>query len=319
MNGAGTEINKAYMSSIVIQNVSKAFGKVIAVSDASIQIPENCLFGLIGPDGAGKTTLFRMITSLLKYDRGSLQVFGCDVIKDYKKIRQFTGYMPGRFSLYPDLTVEENLNFYATIFGTSIRENYHLIKPVYELLEPFKDRLARNLSGGMKQKLALSCALIHNPRILVLDEPTTGVDVVSRKEFWDNLKELKDAGMTILVSTPYMDEAAVCDKIALMQSGVIMDDDEPDRILNRFNRALFEIRSSDRFNLLQAIRLNKEVKSAYVFGEFIHVTMRSDEISVKAFAEKLKIKGYTDIEVRVIKPDIEDCFIEAVENNITIE
>lgn len=286
----------------------------MAISEASIEIPENCLFGLIGPDGAGKTTLFRIITSLLKYDRGSASVFGYDTIKDYKKIRYFTGYMPGRFSLYPDLTVEENLHFYATIFRTAIKQNYHLIKPVYEFLEPFKNRLSRDLSGGMKQKLALSCALIHNPRLLILDEPTTGVDVVSRKEFWENLKVLKDSGMTILVSTPYMDEAAQCDKIALMQSGVIMEYDGPGKILERFGKSLFEIRTSGRFDLLHKLRFRDDVKSAYLFGEHIHVTMKSHKTDRNVFIEKLKNMGYDDVQVRTIKPDIEDCFIEAVEN-----
>ncbi len=300
--------------SVNLQNVSKSFGAVTAVSDASVEIPENCLFGLIGPDGAGKTTLFRIITSLLKYDKGIASVFGYDTIKDYKKIRHFTGYMPGRFSLYPDLTVEENLHFYATIFRTTIKQNYHLVRPVYELLEPFKNRLSRDLSGGMKQKLALSCALIHNPRLLVLDEPTTGVDVVSRKEFWENLKVLKDSGMTILVSTPYMDEAAQCDKIALMQSGVIMEYDEPVKILERFGKSLFEIHTSGRFDLLHILRTRDDVKSSYLFGEFIHVTMQSHETDRKTFIKQIKSMGYNDVQVRSIKPDMEDCFIEAVEN-----
>ncbi len=302
------------MYSVYLQNVSKSFGEIIAVSEASIEIPENCLFGLIGPDGSGKTTLFRIITSLLKYDKGSASVFGYDTIKDYKKIRRFTGYMPGRFSLYPDLTVEENLHFYATIFRTTIKHNYHLIKPVYELLEPFKNRLARDLSGGMKQKLALSCALIHNPRLLILDEPTTGIDVVSRKEFWENLKVLKNSGMTILVSTPYMDEAAQCDKIALMQSGVIMEYDEPGKILERFGKSLFEIHTSGRFDLLHKLRTRDDVVSSYLFGECIHVTMRSHETDRNTFIDELKSMGYDDVNVQTIKPDIEDCFIEAVEN-----
>ncbi len=214
----------------------KHIGEITAVNKASFVIPENSLFGLIGPDGAGKTTLFRMITTLLLPDEGYVKVFGLDTHKDYRKIRLFTGYMPGRFSLYPDLTVQENLNFYATIFGTTIKQHYNLIEPIYALLEPYKNRLARNLSGGMKQKLALSCAMIHNPRLLVLDEPTTGVDAVSRKEFWDTLQQLGTSGMTILVSTPYMDEAVRCETVALMQDGVIMLSGKPGDILKDYQR-----------------------------------------------------------------------------------
>jgi ABC-2 type transport system ATP-binding protein len=204
------------MNSIEINGVSKTFGTVKALHEAALSIPEGSLFGLIGPDGSGKTTLFRLITTLMLPDRGDIRVFGYDTGRDFRNIRRFTGYMPGRFSLYPDLTVQENLDFYATIFGTSIEKNYALIEPVFALLAPFRKRLARDLSGGMKQKLALSCALIHNPRLLVLDEPTTGVDAVSRKEFWDTLHSLKASGMTILVSTPYMDEAVRCDQTALI-------------------------------------------------------------------------------------------------------
>jgi ABC-type multidrug transport system ATPase subunit len=237
-------------------------------------------------------------------------------VKDYKKIRLFTGYMPGRFSLYPDLTVEENLGFYATIFGTTIKEHYRLIEPVYSLLEPFKKRFARNLSGGMKQKLALSCALIHNPKVLVLDEPTTGVDAVSRKEFWDTLQLLKETGMTILVSTPYMDEAARCDRIALMQEGIIMAEDNPRNILAGFNRPLFEIRSFDRFRLLQSLRLMPQVKSAYLFGQSVHITAHSAETDKQWFTDTLNAQGITDSEIYPVNADFEDCFIEAVENNL---
>ena len=304
------------MSSIVLQQIGKSYGAITAVHDASLNISENCLFGLIGPDGAGKTTMFRMITTLLVPDKGEITVFGYDTVKDYKKIRLFTGYMPGRFSLYPDLTVEENLGFYATIFGTTIKEHYRLIEPVYSLLEPFKKRFARNLSGGMKQKLALSCALIHNPKILVLDEPTTGVDAVSRKEFWDTLQLLKETGMTILVSTPYMDEAARCDRIALMQEGIIMAEDNPRNILAGFNRPLFEIRSSDRFRLLQSLRLMPQVKSAYLFGQSVHITAHSAETDKQWFTDTLNAQGITDSEIYPVNADFEDCFIEAVENNL---
>lgn len=303
------------MPEIIIQHVSKSYGDTKAVSDVSLEIPGDCLFGLIGPDGSGKTTLFRMITTLLECDNGSISVFGFDTFRDYKQIRQFTGYMPGRFSLYPDLTVAENLQFYATIFGTTIEKNYKLIESVYALLEPFKKRLARDLSGGMKQKLALSCALIHNPRLLVLDEPTTGVDAVSRKEFWDNLQLLKHAGMSILVSTPYMDEAEKCDRIALMQAGVILENDKPQKILESYSRSLFEVRSAMRFELLHALRGIGEVKSAYLFGESIHVTMRAADADVEGFAGKLADMGFADVSARIIIPEMEDCFIEAVDRN----
>jgi ABC-2 type transport system ATP-binding protein len=305
------------MATIEINNASKSFGEIRAVNKASITVPENCLFGLIGPDGAGKTTLFRMITTLLIPDEGDIRVFGMDTNRDYRMIRLFTGYMPGRFSLYPDLTVQENLDFYATIFGTSIREYYKLIEPVYALLEPYKSRLARNLSGGMKQKLALCCALIHNPRLLVLDEPTTGVDAVSRKEFWDTLQNLKNSGMTILVSTPYMDEAVRCERVALMQEGVIMVTDKPGVILKSFGSSLFEIKTADRFGLLQILRSMHEVKSAYLFGQYVHVTMESSKTDPDWLHQYISNLGIADAKITPVLPDFEDCFIEVIEDTHT--
>jgi ABC-2 type transport system ATP-binding protein len=302
------------METIEIHQTSKSYGEITAVNKASFVIPENSLFGLIGPDGAGKTTLFRMITTLLLPDEGHVRVFGYDTNKDYRKIRQFTGYMPGRFSLYPDLTVQENLIFYATIFGTTVKQHYKLIEPVYALLEPYKNRLARNLSGGMKQKLALSCAMIHNPRLLVLDEPTTGVDAVSRKEFWDTLQQLGNTGMTILVSTPYMDEAVRCGTVALMQDGVIMLSGKPGDILKDFSGRLFEIKSSDRFGLLKILRSMPEIKSAYLFGQYIHVTMKPGGTDAGTLKNYLAGQGIADAEITAIKADFEDCFISAVEN-----
>ena len=306
------------MSRIDVNQVSKSYGEVSAVRKVSFTIPKNCLYGLIGPDGAGKTTLFRMITTLLLPDQGEITVFGYDTKKEYKKIRLFTGYMPGRFSLYPDLTVEENLEFYATIFGTSVKHNYKLIEPVYSLLEPYKHRLARNLSGGMKQKLALSCALIHNPDLLVLDEPTTGVDAVSRKEFWDTLRHLKQTGMTILVSTPYMDEAMRCDRVALMQTGVILVEDEPGEILQGFRKSLYEIKSTDRFGLLQLLRSFQEVESAYLFGQYVHVTMGSEKADLDWLGKQILNHGINDAKITSRPADFEDCFIEAVEGSRVI-
>lgn len=303
------------MNTIELTGVSKTFGEVKALREASLSIPEGCLFGLIGPDGAGKTTLFRLITTLMLPDRGDIRVFGYSTGSDFRSIRRFTGYMPGRFSLYPDLTVQENLDFYATIFGTSIAGNYSLIEPVFALLEPFRKRLARDLSGGMKQKLALSCALIHNPRLLVLDEPTTGVDAVSRKEFWDTLHSLKASGMTILVSTPYMDEAVRCDQTALIQGGYIMTHDTPGNILQAFRKTLLEISCSDRFGALQFLRSLPEVTGAYLFGRTIHVTLDGGQGKDGVLKNKLAGAGYTDAVIRTTEPDFEDCFIEAVEES----
>ncbi len=302
------------MNSIELNGVTRSYGNTIAVQDASFMIPENCLFGIIGPDGSGKTTLFRMITTLLIPDSGTVSVFGLDTVRDYRKIRLFTGYMPGRFSLYPDLTVSENLTFYATIFGTSIRENYHLIRPVYSLLEPFADRLSRDLSGGMKQKLALCCALIHNPRLLILDEPTTGVDAVSRKEFWETLNDLKRGGMTILVSTPYMDEASRCERIALVQSGKIMDQDTPAAILSAFTTPLFEVRVPERLKTLNYLRTVKEIKRAYLFGQYIHIATISDRYDAGWLTGRMMEEGIVNAEILPVEADFEDCFIEAVEN-----
>jgi ABC-2 type transport system ATP-binding protein len=302
------------MENIEIHQATKSYGEITAVNKASFIIPENSLFGLIGPDGAGKTTMFRMITTLLLPDKGFVKVFGLDTNKDYRKIRLFTGYMPGRFSLYPDLTVQENLDFYATIFGTTIKQHYKLIEPIYVLLEPYKKRLARNLSGGMKQKLALSCAMIHNPRLLVLDEPTTGVDAVSRKEFWDTLQLLGNSGMTILVSTPYMDEAVRCGTVALMQDGVIMNSGKPGDILKDFRGRLLEIKSSNRFGLLGLLRSMPEIKSAYLFGQYIHVTMKPGGSDISWLKEYLTNQGIADAKITEIQADFEDCFISAVEN-----
>ena len=243
------------MSDVVVQNISKSYnkGSVQALSDISFSVKKGELFGLIGPDGAGKTTLFRILTTLLLADDGIASVNNSDVVNDYKSIRRKVGYMPGKFSLYQDLTVEENLNFFAAIFNTTVKENYGLIKDIYVQLEPFKTRRAGNLSGGMKQKLALCCALIHRPAVLFLDEPTTGVDSVSRKEFWDMLKRLKKEGITILVSTPYMDEANLCERIALIQKGKILSIDTPKKIMEKYPDELYAIKSNQMSGLLKEL------------------------------------------------------------------
>lgn len=300
---------------ISVQNISKKYDTVQAVSNINIKVDHGELFGLIGPDGAGKTTLFRVLTTLLIPDEGKAIVCGHDVVKDYKEIRKITGYMPGRFSLYQDLTVEENLDFFATVFGTTIEENYDLIKDIYSQIEPFKTRKAGKLSGGMKQKLALSCALIHKPEVLFLDEPTTGVDAVSRKEFWEMLKRIKEKGITIMVSTPYMDEAGLCDRVALIQKGNIMSIDTPQNIINQFIGNLWAIKSDNMFQLINDLRDFPDSKSVFLFGQDLHYTSKSKEIDQKEINEYLINKGHANINMEMIQPDIEDCFMALMSNS----
>ena len=255
--------------SVDIKNVSKSYGEVAALSDVSLGIEQGEVFGLIGTDGAGKTTLFRILTSLLLPDSGTATMAGFDVVKDYREIRKITGYMAGRFSLYQDLTVEENMNFYATVFGTTVEENYDLVKDIYSHIEPFRNRRAGKLSGGMKQKLALSCALIHKPKILILDEPTTGVDAVSRKEFWEMLVRLKTHDITIMVSTPYMDEAEICDRVALIQNGRILSVDTPGNIIGQYRGKLLSVSSPDLYSLKLDLEAYVNTLSAYLFGQVL--------------------------------------------------
>lgn len=299
---------------ISIQHISKSYKEVQAVTDISLEVQKGELFGLIGPDGAGKTTLMRILMTLLVQDEGKATMNGLDVVKDYKKIRNIVGYMPGRFSLYQDLTVEENLNFFATVFQTTVAENYDLIRDIYIQIEPFKKRLAGKLSGGMKQKLALSCALIHKPEILVLDEPTTGVDAVSRKEFWEMLKKLQQKGITILVSTPYMDEAMLCNRVALMQKGQVLDIDTPQKLVENYDRKLYAIRSDDMHRLIQDLRSWEKTDSAFAFGQFLHVTGKEDEVEAVEFEKYLLDKSHTNLQVLDIPPTIEDVFMELLQN-----
>ncbi|HAH25133.1 MAG TPA: ATPase [Prolixibacteraceae bacterium] len=295
---------------INVQHISKSYKEIQAVSDISFEVKKGEIFGLIGPDGAGKTTLMRILMTLLIQDEGQATMGGFDVIKDYKKIRKMVGYMPGRFSLYQDLTVEENLNFFATVFQTTVEENYELIKDIYIQIEPFKKRLAGKLSGGMKQKLALSCALIHKPEILVLDEPTTGVDAVSRKEFWDMLKKLQAKGITILVSTPYMDEANLCNRVALMQKGKVLNIDTPQKLVENYTRKLYAIRANDMHQLIQDIRAYEKTDYAYAFGQYLHVTGNEDDVEATEFESYLIQKNHTKLEVFDIHPTIEDVFMD---------
>ncbi len=295
---------------ISLSNISKSYKKVKAVHDISFDVNPGELFGLIGPDGAGKTTIFRILTTLLIPDEGTATVAGFDVVKDFKAIRKAVGYMPGRFSLYQDLTVEENLTFFATIFGTTIEENYDLIEDIYVQIEPFKDRRAGKLSGGMKQKLALSCALIHKPKVLFLDEPTTGVDPVSRKEFWEMLKRLQKKGITILVSTPYMDEAALCDRIALIQGGEILEIDTPEAIVSQFPKTIYNVGADNMYKLIQSLQQYEHVYSVFPFGEFVHYTDKRDSFEMADLQSYLEKEGLTDINIEVTHPNIEDAFME---------
>jgi ABC-2 type transport system ATP-binding protein len=299
---------------ITLNKIKKTYNKgtVTGVKDISFSVDKGELFGLIGPDGAGKTTLFRVLTTLLLADEGSATVNGFDVVKDYAEIRKGVGYMPGKFSLYQDLTIEENLNFFATVFGTTIKENYDLIKDIYQQIEPFKDRRAGKLSGGMKQKLALCCALIHKPAVLFLDEPTTGVDVVSRKEFWEMLKRLKAQGITILVSTPYMDEANLCDRIALIQKGNILSIDTPQGIIRSFPGQLYAVHSANAFKLLQDLRAFPGTATCFAFGDALHATFTGHKD--KEVLSWLQSKGHADVSMAPIVPGIEDCFIHLLKD-----
>lgn len=300
--------------SILVEHLNKSYGEVKALTDVSFTVEKGELFGFIGPDGAGKTSLFRILTTVLSHDSGKAIVEGFDV-SEYKEIRKNVGYMPGRFSLYQDLSVEENMQFFATVFGTTIEENYELVKDIYSHIEPFKKRLAGQLSGGMKQKLALSCALIHRPRVLFLDEPTTGVDAVSRREFWEMLKKLKKKGITILVSTPYMDEAALCDRVALIQSGKILSIDSPQAVVNAFDRKLFALHSSKQYPVLKHMQGYAHTHSVYPFGESLHYVDARAEANTNEIETFLKEQGHSEVRVEKVKPDIEDCFIELMKRN----
>lgn len=295
------------MSAIKVENISKSFGKTKALDGVSIDVARGELFGLIGPDGAGKTTLFRLLTTLLNPDSGRAEVDGFDIVKEYHAIRKRVGYMPGRFSLYQDLTVGENLDFFAALFGVKVEDTYDLVAPIYRQIEPFKKRKAGKLSGGMKQKLALSCALIHRPSVLFLDEPTTGVDAVSRSEFWDMLSDLKQKGITILVSTPYMDEASRCDRIALCNEGRILSINTPKDIVSGFDSMLYAISAENMYQLLLSVRKCKGVTECYPFGETHHLVV-DETFNVECFkSEHTDVKG---LRIEPIKPTIEDMFIK---------
>lgn len=297
------------MIAVTGKNISKKYGDVQALNDVSLEVERGEIYGIIGPDGAGKTSLFRILTTLLLADSGTASVDGLDIVKDYRQIRNRIGYMPGRFSLYQDMTVEENLEFFATVFHTTIKENYDLVKDIYQQIEPFKKRRAGKLSGGMKQKLALSCALIHKPSVLFLDEPTTGVDPVSRKEFWEMLSKLKQQGITILVSTPYMDEANLCDRIALIRDGAFLQVDTPQNIVARFTEILWAVKSDKMFKLLADLRQYDEIKTCFTFGEMHHITVKNN-LDMATLQTYLESKGHTGVKIEAIEPSIEDCYMQ---------
>ena len=292
--------------------IRKNFGDTQALKDISFEVSEGEIFGFIGPDGAGKTTLFRIIATLLIPDEGKMEVLGLDSVSGFRELRKNIGYMPGRFSLYQDLSVEENMNFYATVFGTTVRENYDLISDIYSHIEPFKKRLAGKLSGGMKQKLALSCALIHKPALLILDEPTTGVDAVSRAEFWGMLRKLRQHNITIILSTPYMDEAMKCDRVALIQEGRLLSINQPEKIRAEFSRKLFSIKAPEKYKLINALRSYPGTITAYPFGDSVHVTFTNDNYD-KTIYEYLSKFGIDNVAISETKAGIEDRFLELME------
>ncbi|PWK16080.1 ABC-type multidrug transport system ATPase subunit [Arcicella aurantiaca] len=304
------------MAEVIIQNITKTYekGTVKALDNVSFSVKSGELFGLIGADGAGKSTLFRILTTLLIADSGTATVAGFDVVKEFNEIRKIVGYMPGKFSLYQDLSIEENLNFFATVFGTTVEENYELIREIYVQIEPFKKRLAGQLSGGMKQKLALCCALIHEPKVLFLDEPTTGVDPVSRKEFWEMLERLKERGITIIVSTPYMDEAKLCDRIALIQNSKILDIDTLEGILSKNKQNLFAVSSDKMYQLLKDLRAYPDTISCFAFGQKHHLQLKTNENSLNNLMPYLEQKGHSNIAIKAVSPDIEDTFIKLMQD-----
>jgi len=300
------------MAAICIDNISKQYGKTLALKDISFEVMEGEVFGLIGPDGAGKTTLFNILATLQLPSSGKATLLGLDVVSNYKNIRKEIGYLPGVFSLYPDLTVYENLRFFATMYRSKINENLHLIKPIWEQIAPFKKRQAGRLSGGMKQKLALCCALIHKPKILFLDEPTTGVDPVSRKEFWDLLNNIKKQGIAVLVSTPYMDEATRCDRIALMKEGRTVTINTPTKIIENYKGKLYSLRTETIFNLLNCMQNIPHKCNYYPYGEFMHVSFYEKDFNIEQFDTFLDTQSQKYSELKQIPPTIEDCFIELV-------
>jgi ABC-2 type transport system ATP-binding protein len=303
-------------NAVIVKNLVKTYSHVEALKEISLNVKKGELFGVIGPDGAGKTSLFRIMSSLLLPDSGEVNVLGIDVTRDYASIRKKMGYMPGRFSLYQDLSIEENINLFASIYDTTLEENYDNIRYIYSQIEPFRKRRAGALSGGMKQKLALCCALVHSPEILFLDEPTTGVDAVSRSEFWEILQMLKKRGMTILVSTPYMDEASLCDRVALMQDGRILSVDTPAKITDAYAYSLLAIKTNEKYNMLSTLRMLEQATLVYPFGENIHVVSDKGKLTNDELTNYLNAQGMENWEIVQVAPDIEDCFIALMNQHV---
>ncbi|MCC6601502.1 MAG: ABC transporter ATP-binding protein [Crocinitomicaceae bacterium] len=304
------------MPAVECISLTKIYGKekILAIDDLSFSVKRGEIFGLIGPDGAGKTSIFRILATLLLPDSGKAFVEGYDCTESYISIRKIIGYMPGKFSLYQDLTVEENLNFFATLFGTSLRENYDLVRDIYEHIEPFKNRRAGNLSGGMKQKLALCCALIHKPTVLFLDEPTTGVDPVSRKEFWNMLKRLQAQNITMIISTPYMDEAELCDRVALIHHGKILSIETPERHSSGYVGKLFAVKANNMIRLLKSLRSFEKIYSCHAFGESAHVTFLPESENIQELLSFLHREGFNEIEIAPVEATIEDTFIQLLQS-----
>lgn len=305
------------MKPVEVKNIRKKYGDIEALKGVSFSAEKGEIFGIIGPDGSGKTSLFRILTTLILADEGDAFVDGFNVVSEYKSVRGIVGYMPGRFSLYQDLTVEENLSLFATVFNTTVEENYHLIENIYKHLEPFKKRRAAALSGGMKQKLALCCALIHKPSVLFLDEPTTGVDPVSRKEFWEMLQKLSNQGITIIVSTPYMDEANLCDRVALILNGKFLKIDTPENIVLAYDRPLISAKCSNMSKLLTEVRKLQEVTTAFAFGDLLHLSLKQSIDTLDELSEKIINLGFKDIQLKWISPSIEDSYILFSENSVS--
>lgn len=305
----------AIKTSFLSKSYRTGKGSIEALHKVSLEVPRGALYGLIGPDGAGKTTMFRILATLLLPSEGSAQILGMDTVGGYREIRRRIGYMPSRFSLYEDLSVEENLGFFASVFKTTVKTNYDTIRDIYSQLEPFKTRAAGALSGGMKQKLALCCALVHKPEALLLDEPTTGVDPVSRQEFWQMLSRLKESGISILVSTPYMDEAAMCDTVAFIDNGRILSEDTPGNIVASFRPALWKVRTSDMYRLLTDLRALPHIRTCFSFGSWQHVTLEPEAaVSQDSLEVYLRRKGHTGIRIEAGTPTLEDCFMETMNN-----
>ena len=301
-------------NAIEIRNLTKRYGPLTAVDGVSLDVADGEMYGLIGPDGAGKSTVYKILATLLRADSGTVSIFGLDPVAHCSQLRTLIGYMPERFSLYPDLTVKENLNFFASLFGVTVAENYDLIAPVFGQLKRFPDRLAGRLSGGMKQKLALSCALIHRPRLLLLDEPTTGVDAVSRSEFWDMLGGLRRQGITIVVSTSYMDEAMRCERISMLDHGRILTTGTPRQLIDNLGERLYNAVARDMFGLLSALRQLPEVADCYTFGATLHV-VAGEGFDPGRVEQQMRSRGMADAKIYPVQGDIEDLFIKLTRND----